>query len=175
MISQSLDSKIKSYQKTIDNSNKKAEKLNHHLKDFEESTLILKTRESEIQDLKDKFNEIEGVSELMEKRVDQIYAMFNKVETLRKEMDETDDRLQGMYNDTDRKMKEFADFIKAVDKNNPILKQFNGDLSSAMSINENIIKTVRDLSEKGWAADEISKKLMVDENSVRLIINTTSI
>ena len=111
----------------------------------------------------------------MEKRVDQIYAMFKKTEKLRQEIDSTDGKLQQMFHDTDRKMRELADFIQAVDRNNPILKQVKQDSNPAKNLNENIIKTVRDLSSKGWDAGEISKKLLIDENSVRFIINTTSL
>ena len=88
----------------------------------------------------------------------------------------TDNRLQDMFSQTDRKMKEFSDFIQAVDNNNPILKQVKADVKGAIpgrNLNDNIIKTVRELSGKGWEPEAISKKLMLDENSVRFIINTT--
>ncbi len=43
------------------------------------------------------------------------------------------------------------------------------------NVTEGTIKVVRELSSKGWSSGEISKKLMLDENSVRFIINTTSL
>ncbi len=73
-------------------------------------------------------------------------------------MDETDGRLHALFTTTDQKIKEFADFIKAVDNNNPILKQLKGNNSPVKEINPNVVKTIRDLSERGWGADEISKK-----------------
>jgi uncharacterized protein YoxC len=151
------------------------DKINQHLRDVEENTIILKTRESEIKEVKDKFGELDGLSEHMESRIKQIYAMFQKVETLRDEISMTDSHLQELFTETDRKMKQFADFIQAVDNNNPILKQVKGSSLAAKNINENVIHTVRDLSNKGWTSDEISKKLMMDENAVRLIINTSSL
>jgi len=175
VVIKSVDTKLKSFQKIVDRSDKRVDKINQHLQDVEEKTLILKTRKSEIQDLKDKFDEIDGLSDVMEKRVDQIYAMFKKVETLRDEIDDTDSRLQVMYSRTDEKMREFSDFIQAVDTNNPILKQVKNDIPPGKNINENIIKTVRDLSDRGWAPDDIASKMLIDENSVRFIINTTSI
>ncbi|MCP4136266.1 MAG: hypothetical protein GY754_35175 [bacterium] len=171
----SLDGKINTYQKIIDRSDKRVEKMGKHLQDVEESTLILKSRESEIQGVKDKFDELDGLSALMEKRIDQIYAMFQKMDNLKNDIDNTDDRLQVMFNETDKKMKELAVFIKAVDNNNPILKQVNEDISPGKNINENMIKTVRELSNKGWSAADISNKLLIDENSIRFIINTTSL
>jgi DNA repair exonuclease SbcCD ATPase subunit len=169
-----IEGKIKSVQSIVDRSDKRVEKLGQHLQEIEENTLILKSREGDIQEVKDRFGELEGLSVHIEKRIDQIYAMFQKVETLRKEVDQTDDRLQKMYQETDKKMKQFADFIQVVDNNNPILKQVNKDIDTNKNLNDNVIKTVRDLSSKGWSSDEISRKLLIDENSVRFIINTTS-
>lgn len=174
---QAIDNKVKAFQKLMERSEKKIEKVNQQLKDIDENTMILSTRKNEIQELKDKFDEIDSLSDMMQKRVDQIYAMFKKTETLRQEIDSTDGKLQQMFHETDKKMRELADFIQAVDKNNPILKQVKGETpaSPAKNLNENIIRTVRDLSSKGWEPADISKKLMIDENSIRFIINTTSL
>ena len=171
---QTIESKIKSFQKVMEKSDKRVEKINEHLLKVEENTLILKSRESEIQDVKDKFNELDGLSALIEKRIDQTHIMFKKVEQLRKEIDDTDSRLQTMFSETDKKMRQFADFIQTVD-NNPILKQVKGNIVSTKNLNESVIKTVRELSNKGWDPSEISKKMLIDENSVRFIINTTSL
>jgi len=103
--------------------------------------------------------------------------MFQKVDKIRKEIDSTDNRLQEMYQETDRKMKEFSDFIQAVDNNNPILKEVRSDIKGVpgKNLNDTIVKTVRELSNKGWNPEAISRKLMIDENSVRFIINTTAL
>jgi len=171
----SVDTKLKTYQKVIERSDKKIENMTKHLQDVEEKTLILNTRRNDIQELKDKFDEIDGLSEVMSKRVDQIYAMFKKVETLREEIDETDVKLQNMFVRTDEKMREFVEFIQAVDTGSPIVKQVNKEMAPGKNMNEHLIRTVRELSGKGWSADAIAKKMLIDENSVRLIINTTSL
>ena len=62
----------------------------------------------------------------MEARVKQLQAMFKKVETLRDEISSTDNHLQELFTQTDKRMRQFADFIQAVDNNNPILKQVKG-------------------------------------------------
>lgn len=175
VLMKSVDGKIQNFQKVLDKSDKKVEKVTDHLRDVEEKTLILKTRKNDIQELKDKFDEIDGLGEVMEQRISQIYAMFKKVETLRQEIDDTDSRLQNMFNKTDEKMKEFADFIQSVDADSIISKQVKKDAAPGKNINEHLIKTVRELSERGWSADAIAKKMLLDENSVRFIINTTSI
>jgi chromosome segregation ATPase len=175
ILMQSMEGKINTFQKVVDRADKRVDKINQHLHDVEENTLILKTRESDIKEVKDKFSELEGLSEHMESRIKQIYAMFQKVETLRDEISITDTRLQELFTETDKKMKQFADFIQAVDDNNPILKQVKGNTPAAKNFNENVIRTVRDLSNRGWTSDEISKKLMMDENAVRFIINTSSL
>ncbi len=174
-IVKNLDGKLKNYQKILDRSDKRIDKISHNLQEVEEKTIILKTRKAEISELKEKFDEVDGLSEVMEKRVEQIYAMFKKVEDLRLQIDETDNRLQVMYSRTDEKMREFSDFIQAVDAGNPILKQVNQDISFDKNINENVIRTVRELSDRGWGPDEIAKKMLIDENSIRFIINTTSL
>jgi chromosome segregation ATPase len=176
LIIQTIDSRIKAFEKVIDRSDKRVEKIGQNLKRVEEETIILRTKESDIRDLRDRLSEIDGLSDHMEERIKQIHAMFQKVETIRKEIDVTDSRLQDMFSQTDRKMKEFSDFIQAVDNNNPILKQVKADVKGTIpgrNLNDNIIKTVRELSGKGWEPESISKKLMLDENSVRFIINTT--
>ncbi len=177
IIIQTIDSRLQSFEKVVDRSDKRIEKIGSHLKRVEEETLILKTKENDIRDLRDRLNELDGLSDHMEERVKQIHAMFGKVETIRKEIDLTDNRLQEMFHQTDMKMREFSDFIQAVDNNNPILKQVKGDIKAmpGKNLSDNIVKTVRELSNKGWDPEAISKKLMVDENSVRFIINTTLI
>jgi DNA repair exonuclease SbcCD ATPase subunit len=172
---QSVEGKINSFQKVVDRSEKRVDKINQHLREVEENLLILKTRESDIKEIKDKFNEVDGLSDIMEARVRQIQAMFNKVEALRDEINTTDNRLQELFSETDKKMRQFADFIQAVDNNNPILKQVKGNAVKPKNVNDNVIRTVRELSNKGWSSDEISRKLMMDENAVRLIINTSSL
>ena len=174
MLLKSVDGKLQNFQKVLDRSDKKVEKVNDHLRDIEEKTLILKTRGNEIQELKEKFDEIDGIGEVMTKRIDQIYAMFKKVETLREEIEDTDSRLQTMFVRTDEKMKEFADFIQSVDAGNIISKQVKKEAAPGKNINEHLIKTVRELSDRGWSPDAIAKKMLLDENSVRFIINTTS-
>ncbi len=175
IIIQSVEGKINAFQKVVDRSEKRVDKINQNIRGVEENLLILKTREGDIKEIKDKFNELDGLSEIMEVRVKQIQAMFNKVEKLRDEISSTDNHLQELFTETDKKMRQFADFIQAVDNNNPILKQVKGNPSAPKNINDNVIRTVRDLSNKGWTSDEISRKLMMDENSVRLIINTSSL
>ncbi len=175
LIIQTIDSRIKSFEKTMERSDRRVEKITNSLKRIEEETLVLKTKESDIHELKDRLSELDGLSDHMEERVKQIHAMFQKIETVRREIDTTDNKLQEMFHQTDRKMKEFSDFIQAVDNNNPILKQVKGDIKNmpGRNLNDNVVKTVRELSGKGWDPEAISRKLMIDENSVRFIINTT--
>lgn len=172
---QSVEGKINAHQKVVERSERRVDKITQHLRGVEENLLILKTRESDIKEIKDKFSELDGLSEIMEARVKQIQAMFNKVDALRSEINSTDNRLQELFTQTDMKMRQFADFIQAVDNNNPILKQVKGGVAAPKNMNENVIKTVRELSNKGWSSDQISRKLMMDENAVRLIINTSSL
>jgi chromosome segregation ATPase len=172
---QSVEGRIGSFQKVVDKSEKRVDKINQHMRGIEESLLILKTRESDIKEIKDKFTELDTLADVMDARVKQLQAMFKKVETLRDEISSTDNHLQELFTQTDKRMRQFADFIQAVDNNNPILKQVKGTAGAHKNINENVIRTVRELSDKGWSSDEISRKMMMDENAVRLIINTTSL
>ena len=105
IIIQTMDTKIQSFKKIIDRSDRRVEKITKSLQKVEENTMILKSRENEIEEVKDRFNELEGFSALIEKRIDQTHAMFNKIETLRNEIDNTDNRLQGMFDETNKKMK----------------------------------------------------------------------
>jgi chromosome segregation ATPase len=173
-----IDGKINGFRNIIDKSDRRVQKLNQYLQSIEENTLVLKTREQEIRDVRDKFTELEGLSSHMEKRIDQIHAMFKKVETMRLDIDDADSKLKDLFTQTDLKMKQFADFLTAVEGSNPgnpITRQIKGDAPLGKNINEGMIKTVRELSRKGWSSNEISSKLMIDENSVRLIINTASL
>lgn len=175
LIIKTIEGKIQAFNNTVDRSDKRIQKLTQYLHSIEESTLVLKSREQEIRDVKDKFGELEGLSAHLEKRVDQLHAMFQKIETMRSEIDHTDMQLKEMFTQTDLKMKQFADFLHAVESSSPIAKQLKADLLPGKNINEGIIKTVRELSNKGWSSGEISKKLLIDEHAVRLIINTTSL
>jgi chromosome segregation ATPase len=175
IIIRTVENKVAAFQKVIDKSDKRIDKMSEYLHKIEETTLILKSREREIQEVKDKFSEIDSISSHIERRIEQINAMFNKVESLKDDLDTTDGRLQEMYHQTDRKIKQLSDFIQSVDNAGPLAKQVKGDAQLPKNINESVIKTVRELSKKGWPADEISKKLLIDENSIRFIINTASL
>ncbi|MCL1833528.1 MAG: hypothetical protein FWG49_03405 [Leptospirales bacterium] len=174
---QTIDNRIKAFEKIVDRTDKRIDKIGNNIKHVEAETINLKTKESDIRELRDRLNELDSLYDHLEERVKQINAMFTKVETIREEIDRTDNKLQDMFHQTDMKMREFSDFIQAVDKNNPIFKQVKGDIKMmpGKNLSENIVKTVRELSKKGWDPEAISKKLMVDENSVRFIINTTSL
>ncbi|HOU85771.1 MAG TPA: hypothetical protein PK158_13090 [Spirochaetota bacterium] len=104
--------------------------------------------------------------------MNQILAMMNKVEKMHDAIDQTDNRLKEMYDKTDKKMKQFSDFIQSMGSSGVISKQMKKDSSVDKNINENVIRTVRELSSKGWDSTDISSKLMIDENTIRLIINT---
>ena len=175
VIIKGIDNRISSFQTALDRSDKRVQKLTQYLQSIEENTLVLKSREQEIRDVKDKFNELDGLSEHIERRIEQIHAMFQKIETMRGEIDSTDIRLKEMFTQTDHKMKQFADFLQAVESSNPIVRQLKGDMPLGKNLNEGAIKAVRELSGKGWSSSEIAKKLLIDENAVRLIINTTSL
>ncbi|RPI96185.1 MAG: hypothetical protein EHM32_03830 [Spirochaetales bacterium] len=175
MLIKSMESRIGSFQAVVERSDKRIQKLTQYLTSIEENTLVLKSREQEIRDVKDKFGELEGLTAHIEKRIDQIHAMFQKMESMRSEIDSTDSRLKDMFSQTDRKMKQFADFVQAVENNNPISRQMKGDLPLGKNLNDGVIKTVRELSSRGWSSNDIAKKLLIDENSVRLIINTASV
>lgn len=175
LIIKTVEGKIKSFQNIVDRSDKRIDKLTQHLQNIEESTLILKSKEGDIQEVKDRFNELEGLTAHIEKRIEQIHAMFQKVETLRKDVDDTDSRLQDIIHETDKRMKQFADFIQVVDKNNPIIKQVNRDITAQKNLNKGQVSSIRDLYNKGWTPEDISKKLLIDENSVRFVINTISL
>ncbi|HPK44510.1 MAG TPA: hypothetical protein PLV62_05985, partial [Spirochaetota bacterium] len=129
--------------------------------------------EQEIREVKEHFAELEGLTAHIEERIKQINAMFQKLEDMRDEISQTDGRLQLMFLETDKRMKQFSDFLKAIDSNSTIGKEMKGIPN--VQINERLIKTVRELSNKGWSSEEISNKLLIDENAVRLIINTSSL
>ena len=171
LLIKSVDVKVQNFQKTVDGSEKKAERLGKQLQDIEGKTYELKNRMREFEDVNNKLDEIDSMRELMEQHVKQINSMFSKVTNLRDNIDETDERLQKMYTQANEKMKEFATFIQAV-PDSLISKQVNNDVPSGKNINENLIKTVRELSDMGWDPNDIARRMMIDENTVRLIINT---
>jgi len=171
LLIKSVDIKVQNFQKTVDGSEKKAERLGKQLQDIEGKTYELKNRMREFEEIDNKLDEIDSMRELMEQHVKQINSMFSKVTNLRDNIDETDERLQKMYTQANEKMKEFATFIQAV-PDSLISKQVNNDAPSVKNINENLIKTVRELSDMGWEPNDIARRMMIDENTVRLIINT---
>ncbi|MEJ5361198.1 MAG: hypothetical protein WHV26_03965 [Spirochaetota bacterium] len=173
LIMKSIETRIKTFQSTIEKSEKKIERLTGYLHSIEENTLILKTREQEIREVKEHFAELEGLTAHIEERIKQVNAMFQKLEDMRDEISQTDSRLQLMFTETDKRMKQFADFLKAIESNTVIGKEIKGIPN--VNINERLIKTVRELSNKGWSSQEIANKLLIDENAVRLIINTSSL
>ncbi|MDA3898878.1 MAG: hypothetical protein PF637_00010 [Spirochaetes bacterium] len=174
-IANAIDKRVLSFQTTLEKSETKINKLREYLHGVEESTHVLKTKEHEILHLKEQFNEIDGLSAYMEKRVVQLQEMVRRVENMRSDIDNTDSRLQEMFKESDRRMQQFSEFIQTVEPDNLITKQMKGDfVPGAKSINDGMVRTVRELSNKGWTAMDISRKLLLDENSVRLIINTAA-
>ncbi len=172
----SIDDRLNSSEAILEKYYGKLENMGNHVRQIEEETLLLKTKEKDIREVRERLDYIDSMSEVIDERVKQIQAMLSKVEGMRQEIDRSDSKLQEMYNATDQKMRELSDFIQAVDNNSPIVKQVKGNGGlSGKNLNDSMVRTVRELSDKGWDPEAISRKLMVDENSIRFIINTTSL
>ncbi len=135
---------------------------------------MLKSREQEIRDVKDKFGELEGLTGSHRKahRPDTRDVSENGIHA--SVIDSTDSRLKDMFSQTDRKMKQFADFLQAVESSNPISRQMKSDLPPGKNLNDGVIKTVRELSSRGWSSNDIAKKLLMTRTR-SLIINTASV
>lgn len=169
-----MDGKVQSFKSVVERSDKKAERLVENLKNIEEKTAVLNTKKRELEDLQEKFDYVDTLGNVMQQKVEQITAMYNKVEGIQHEIDRTGEHLQQMFTRTDEKMREFSSFIQTVEPENLISKQIKKK-ASAPNINEALIKTVRDLHAKGWEEEDIANKMDIDENSVRLIVNTSSL
>ncbi len=175
----SIDSRVTSSESAMNRYDKKLESMGKQINRIQEDTLLLKTKENDILEVSERLDSIESMSEILDERVKQIKAMLSKVEGIQQEIDRSDSKLQKMYDATDQKMRELSDFIQAVDNNSPIVKQVKGNLSNGVipgkNLNDSMVRTVRELSDKGWDPESISRKLMIDENSIRFIINTMSL
>lgn len=169
-----VDKRVAGFQSLMEKSESRVNKMREYLQSVEEATHLLKTKEHEISVLKDRFNEIDSLSEYMEKRVEQIQTMIRKIENMRAEIDMTDGRLKEMFEKTDKKMQQFSQFIQSVEPDNLITKKMNPELKITPNVSDKIVKTIRELSEKGWSANDISQQLLVEENMVRFIINTSA-
>lgn len=170
-----FEGRVKSFENTIQQSEKRATKMKDYLSKIEENTITLRARESEIMQVMDRFQELDTLQEHMEKRIDQISAMMKRVESIRMEVEQTDSRLQSISNEADRKIKQFSDIVQSVPSDSPspsITKQMKGSPVLSKGINDNTVKMIRDLANKGWEPDDIARKMMIEENTVRLIVNT---
>jgi hypothetical protein len=90
--------------------------------------------------------------------------MIRKIESVRSDIEDTDTRLQNMFMETDEKMRQFSDFLHSIEGASPITKQVReGSVPAAgKKVNDTLVKTVRELSQRGWSPDEISNKLMLE-------------
>ena len=170
-----FEGRVKSFENTIQQSEKRANKMKDYLAKIEENTITLRARESDIMQVMDRFQELDTLQEHMEKRIDQISAMMKRVESIRMEVEQTDSRLQSISNEADRKIKQFSDIVQSVPSDSPtpsITKQMKGSPVLSKGINDNTVKMIRDLANKGWEPDDIARKMMIEENTVRLIVNT---
>ncbi|MGL4369073.1 MAG: hypothetical protein ACRCUT_05290, partial [Spirochaetota bacterium] len=111
-----------------------------------------------------------------EQKIVQISAMMQRVESVRNEIEKSDSRLQSISNEADKKIRQFTDIVQSAPIDAPnaaITKQMKGNISPlSKGLNDQTVRMIRDLSGKGWSADDISRKMMIEENTVRLIINT---
>ncbi|MBN2771301.1 MAG: hypothetical protein JXR90_11455 [Spirochaetes bacterium] len=171
----SIDKRVQLFTVSVEKSENKINKLKEYLTSIEEATYVLKTKEHEINHLKERFEEVDMLAAFVDKRLDQLKIAMNRIESMRSDIDSTDSRLQEMFKETDKRMQQFSEFLQTVEPDNLITKQMRGDfIPGSKSINDGMVRTVRELSNKGWTAIDISKKLLLDENSVRLIINTAA-
>ena len=86
-----------------------------------------------------------------------------------------DSCFQSISSEADRKIRQFSDIVQAVPGDSPsatITKQMKGNPVLSKGINDNTVKMIRDLANKGWEPDDIARKMMIEENTVRLIVNT---
>ena len=173
-LSNAVDAKITDFKNVVNLSEKRTERLDKKLQDVEKTALTIKSRINEIQELKNRLDDIDSTHEFLEEQSKQISTMYKKVEGLWQNINESETRLQNMSFQTDEKIKELATFIKSAGFDSIITKQINPNASPGKNINERLVKTVRELHERGWSAENISKKMAndIDESTVRLIINS---
>ena len=173
-LSNAVDTKITDFKNVVNLSEKRTERLDKKLQDVEKTALTIKSRINEIQELKNRLDDIDSTHEFLEEQSKQISTMYKKVEGLWQNINESETRLQNMSFQTDEKIKELATFIKSAGFDSIITKQINPNASPGKNINERLVKTVRELHERGWSAENISKKMAndIDESTVRLIINS---
>jgi chromosome segregation ATPase len=177
VIVNAFEGRINSFEKNIGVTEKKLSKMREYLTKVEESTITLKAREQEILNVMDKFQELDSLSEHLEERIKQITAMLSRVESMKNEVERTDSHFQTITTEADKKIKQLTDIVHSVpqESSNPgITKQIKGNPSISKGINDAMVKMVRDLSHKGWTPADIAKNMMLEENTVRLIINTSA-
>jgi chromosome segregation ATPase len=189
MISQNLDNinkidvlvntfeaRINTFDKSIAGTEKKLSTLKQYLTRVEEQTITLKSRENEIMNVMDKFHELDSLSAHLDERIKQISAMMGRVESVRSEVERSDSQLQTVAAEANKKIKQLTDIVQSVPSEtggHTITKTMKGNANITKGVNEAMMKMVRDLSIKGWTSSDISKSMMLEENTVRLIINTS--
>jgi chromosome segregation ATPase len=172
-----FEARIGTFSKSISDTEKKMSKMKEYLAKIDEQTISLKAREHEIMNVMDKFHELDSLSEHLDERIKQISAMMGRVESVRNEVERTDSQLQSIATEANKKIKQLTDIVQSVPSdsgNHMITKQMKGNPSISKGINDAMVKMVRDLSYKGWTASDIAQSMMLEENTVRLIINTSA-
>lgn len=171
-----FESRVNSFEQGIDKTESRAVKLTEYLAKVESATITLKAREQEIRNVSERFSELDSLSEHLEERMKQITVMLGRVEGMRSEVEMTDSHLQDVASEANKKIKQLADIIQsspAESSGHSISKQMKGN-AITKGVNDAMVKMVRDLSTKGWSSTDISRSMMLEENTVRLIINTSS-
>jgi chromosome segregation ATPase len=171
-----FEARINTFDKSIGGTEKKLSSLKQYLAKIEEQTITLKSRENEIMNVMDKFHELDSLSEHLDERIKQISAMMGRVESVRSEVERSDTQLQSVAAEANKKIKQLTDIVQSVPSESgghTITKTMKGNANITKGVNEAMMKMVRDLANKGWTSSDISKSMMLEENTVRLIINTS--
>ena len=158
----------------IDKLTGKTDIIKSEMDGIQDQMVKLQKQETDIQEIRRRFLEIEDLIEDIDRRKNQIDILRKRFEELRQSMSSSVSEIEQIEHDADSKVKKLSEFLSAVDipdVNSPIITKSLNPAAASNGIGDKK-QLVMTLGEMGWSANEIAERINLDVGTIQTILST---
>ena len=158
----------------IDKLTGKTDIIKTEMDGIQDQMVKLQKQETDIQEIRRRFLEIEDLIEDIDRRKNQIDILRKRFEELRQSMSSSVSEIEQIEHDADSKVKKLSEFLSAVDipdVNSPIITKNLKPAAASNGIGDKK-QLVMTLGEMGWSANEIAERINLDVGTIQTILST---
>ena len=142
--------------------------LKDQIDTLQSQMLDLHKQETDIDEIRRRFLEIEDLIDDIDRRKKQIEILRQRFEDLRQSMNNSVQAIEKIEHDAESKMRKLTDFVSAVN----VPENGNGSIQKALPGVGDKKQLVMTLGEMGWSPEEISERINLDLATIQTILQT---